>query len=120
MPADTATLLIHCPDQPGLVHAVTGFILEHGGNILDLEQHIDHQDDVFFMRVEWSLEKFAIARDEIVARFAAARRSAGGCGGGSSSPANASASPSSSPRKATASTTFSRAMKPANCRWTSR
>ncbi len=69
MPADTATLLIHCPDQPGLVHAVTGFILEHGGNILDLEQHIDRQDDVFFMRVEWSLEKFAVPRDEIFARF---------------------------------------------------
>ena len=69
MPADTATLLIHCPDQPGLVHAVTGFILEHGGNILDLEQHIDHQDDVFFMRVEWSLDKFAIHRDGIAARI---------------------------------------------------
>jgi len=69
MPADTATLLIHCPDQPGLVHAVTGFILEHGGNILDLEQHIDHQDDVFFMRVEWSLDKFAIPRDEIAGRI---------------------------------------------------
>ncbi len=36
MPIDTAVLLIHCPDQPGLVHAITGFIFEHGGNILDL------------------------------------------------------------------------------------
>lgn len=70
MPADTATLLIHCPDQPGLVHAVTGFILEHGGNILDLEQHIDLQDDVFFMRVEWSLDKFALPRDEIAGQIA--------------------------------------------------
>ncbi len=65
MPTDTAILLIHCPDQPGLVHAVTGFIFEHGGNILDLEQHIDHQDDVFFMRVEWSLEKFTLGKAEI-------------------------------------------------------
>ncbi len=69
MPADTAVLLIHCPDQPGLVHAVTGFILYHGGNILDLEQHIDRADDVFFMRVEWSLEKFAIAKPEIANSF---------------------------------------------------
>jgi len=69
MPHDTAVLLIHCPDQPGLVHAVTGFILYHGGNILDLEQHIDRTDDVFFMRVEWSLEKFAIAKPEIANSF---------------------------------------------------
>lgn len=75
MPADTATLLIHCPDQPGLVHAVTGFIFEHGGNILDLEQHIDRQHDVFFMRVEWSLEKFAIPKDEISARLQPLARS---------------------------------------------
>ncbi len=69
MPADTAVLLIHCRDQPGLVHSVTGFIFEHGGNILDLQQHIDHEDDVFFMRVEWSLEKFAIAKIEIAEGF---------------------------------------------------
>jgi len=69
MPSDTATLLIHCPDQPGLVHAVTGFIFENGGNILDLEQHIDHQDDLFFMRVEWALENSGTAKSEIAALF---------------------------------------------------
>ena len=69
MPADTAVLLIHCSDQAGLVHLVTGFIFDHGGNILDLQQHIDHEDDVFFMRVEWSLEKFAIAKPEIANSF---------------------------------------------------
>lgn len=69
MPSDTAILLIHCPDQPGLVHAITGFIYEHGGNILDLEQHIDHQDDVFFMRVEWSLENFKLSKADIARRL---------------------------------------------------
>src|SRR6187431_3161598 len=58
--ADTATLLIHCPDQPGLVHDVTGFIFSHRGNILDLEQHIDPLENLFFMRVEWSLENFTL------------------------------------------------------------
>jgi formyltetrahydrofolate deformylase len=77
MPADTAVLLIHCPDQPGLVHAVTQFILYHGGNILDLEQHIDRADDVFFMRVEWALEKFALPRAEIAASFAPLAQSRG-------------------------------------------
>ena len=69
MPADTAVLLVYCPDQPGLVHAVTHFIFEHRGNILDLEQHIDHEDDVFFMRVEWSLERFTIAKPDIAAHL---------------------------------------------------
>jgi formyltetrahydrofolate deformylase len=70
MPSDTAVLLVYCPDQPGLVHAVTHFIFEHRGNILDLEQHIDHEDDVFFMRVEWSLEKFSIPKSDIAAHIA--------------------------------------------------
>ena len=69
MPSDTAVLLIHCPDQPGLVHAVTAFIFYHGGNLLDLEQHIDHEGDLFFMRVEWSLEKFGVAKADIAASF---------------------------------------------------
>ena len=67
--SETATLLIHCPDQPGLVHAVTGFICQHRGNILDLEQHIDHQHDVFFMRIEWSLENFTIPKTGIAAQL---------------------------------------------------
>ncbi|MEZ0388491.1 MAG: formyltetrahydrofolate deformylase [Verrucomicrobium sp.] len=68
--SDTATLLIHCPDQPGLVHAVTGFIFAHEGNILDLEQHIDPPENLFFMRVEWSLKKFTLLKEDIAAKFA--------------------------------------------------
>ncbi len=68
-PRDTATLLIHCPDKPGLVHAVTGFIFEHGGNIIDLQQHIDSQEDIFFMRAEWSLKDYNLARQDIATAF---------------------------------------------------
>ncbi|MBL9113684.1 MAG: formyltetrahydrofolate deformylase [Verrucomicrobiaceae bacterium] len=66
----TATLLIHCPDQPGLVNTVTGFILYHGGNILHLDQHVDRGANVFFMRVEWALEGFALNGDAIRNAFA--------------------------------------------------
>lgn len=69
--SDTAILLIHCPDQPGLVHEVTGFIFAHQGNIIDLQQHIDPHENLFFMRVEWSLEKFSLDPDEIGAHFTA-------------------------------------------------
>ena len=67
--ADTATLLIHCPDRPGLVHDVTGFISSHQGNIIDLQQHIDADEDAFFMRLEWSPENFALEKEEIEARL---------------------------------------------------
>jgi len=67
--SDTATLLIHCPDRPGLVHDVTGFIFSHQGNIIDLQQHIDPDQDAFFMRLEWSLENFTLEKEEIESRL---------------------------------------------------
>jgi formyltetrahydrofolate deformylase len=57
---DTAILLIHCPDRPGIVAAVTSFLSKHEGNILYLDQHVDIEAGVFFMRLEWELEKFTI------------------------------------------------------------
>ncbi len=54
----TAILLIACPDQPGLVAAVADFIQRHGGNIVYLDQHVDRQEDAFFMRIEWQLGAF--------------------------------------------------------------
>lgn len=45
-------ILIHCPDQPGIVCSVTGFIQSQGGNIIYLDQHVDKKAGVFFMRLE--------------------------------------------------------------------
>ncbi|MDQ1521677.1 MAG: formyltetrahydrofolate deformylase [Actinomycetota bacterium] len=67
---ETAILLIACPDRPGLVAAVADFIASNGGNITHADQHIDAEVGVFFQRVEFELEGFAIPRDEITARFA--------------------------------------------------
>ena len=47
-------LLIHCPDREGLVAAVTTAIHRHHGNIVDLDQHVDTDRGVFFMRVAWT------------------------------------------------------------------
>lgn len=66
-----AQLLIHCPDQQGLIAAVTDFIARNQGNILDLDQHVDASRGVFFMRVEWELERFRIPREGIAEAFAA-------------------------------------------------
>jgi formyltetrahydrofolate deformylase len=57
-PASDATfvLTLLCPDRPGIVHAVSGLLVEHGGNILESQQFDDLAEDRFFMRV-----KFAVA-----------------------------------------------------------
>lgn len=65
----TATLLISCPDREGLVAAITHFIAENGGNIVHLDQHVDAQENVFFMRVEWDLARFAIPGEVIADAF---------------------------------------------------
>ena len=65
-----AVLLISCPDQPGIVAAVTAFIARHGGNIIDLEQHSDEESRAFFMRLEWDRRAFDLALEDIPAAFA--------------------------------------------------
>ena len=57
----TAILLLHCPDQQGIISEVTN----NKGNIVYLDQYVDHQDGRFFMRIEWELESFLIPRDKI-------------------------------------------------------
>jgi formyltetrahydrofolate deformylase len=52
---DSAVLLIDCPDQKGLVARVSGLLYQHGANILHADQHQDHAQGLFFMRVEWAL-----------------------------------------------------------------
>lgn len=60
-----AIIQIYSPDQPGLVAAVSDFITVNGGNIINLEQHVDKQENQFFMRVEWDLSNFLIPRNKI-------------------------------------------------------
>jgi formyltetrahydrofolate deformylase len=65
----TAILLIHCPDQPGIIATVTEFITSNRGNIIYLDQHTDRTDKVFYMRVEWEIEGFVIPADQIAEYF---------------------------------------------------
>lgn len=48
----TIRLLISCPDARGIIAAVMSYIAEHGGNVLDADQHTDKLHGEFFMRVE--------------------------------------------------------------------
>jgi formyltetrahydrofolate deformylase len=65
----TATLLVSCPDQKGLVAKISDWVFSHGGNILHADQHVDSTAALFLMRVEWDLEGFDLARIEIASTF---------------------------------------------------
>jgi formyltetrahydrofolate deformylase len=71
----TTRLLLACPDRPGLIAAVSGFLAEAGLNIVDADQH-SSDEGRFFMRMEFDAVPAADReqvrdrfRDEIAARF---------------------------------------------------
>ncbi len=66
---ESAILLIHCPDKKGIVVSITEFIYQNNGNIESLDQHVDHENKVFFMRVQWQLEGFSIEESKIAEYF---------------------------------------------------
>jgi formyltetrahydrofolate deformylase len=70
----TGVLLLSCPDQRGVVASVAEFIAAHNGNIVHAEQHTDDVERVFFQRVEFDLEGFGLARDEILSAFSSVAR----------------------------------------------
>lgn len=61
----TAKLLLHCPDKPGILAAVTDFITINKGNIVYLDQYVDREEKEFFMRIEWELENFLIPQEKV-------------------------------------------------------
>jgi formyltetrahydrofolate deformylase len=71
----TATLLITCPDRKGLVAAIADFLAKHNGNIIHSDQHQDHAQGLFLMRIEWDLEGFAMEPAEIPGAFGPLARS---------------------------------------------
>jgi len=55
------TLLINCPDQAGIIFAITKFVHAKGGNIVYLDQHVDQQANIFFMRLESDFKQSAFS-----------------------------------------------------------
>jgi formyltetrahydrofolate deformylase len=65
----TATLLISCPDQRGLVAKFANFIYSNGGNIIHADQHTDFAAGLFLTRIEWQLDGFNLPREFIAPAF---------------------------------------------------
>ena len=74
MPTDAvplARLLVTCPDQPGIVAAVSGFLRNHGANITALDQHsTDPVGGTFFLRAEFTTPDLDLAAEALEAAFA--------------------------------------------------
>ncbi len=60
-------LTLSCPDRPGIVHAVSGFLLEHGGNIEEAAQYNDQGTGLFFMRVQFACDQ--LTHDDLRTRL---------------------------------------------------
>ena len=71
-----SVLLLRCPDRPGLVASVSGFLLDAGGNIVDADQHADRPHQRFLQRVEFELPDTADV-DTFRSDFAALANSLG-------------------------------------------
>jgi formyltetrahydrofolate deformylase len=70
-PTPTYVLTVDCPDGPGLIHAVSGFLYERSGNILELQQYENHVEGRFFQRIEFEVLDEAVTADRLRAEFAA-------------------------------------------------
>ena len=66
---NSAILLISCPDQKGIVAAISDFLFSHNGNILHADQHQDAEQALFLMRVEWDLTEFDLSLDAFAEHF---------------------------------------------------
>lgn len=65
----TAILLLSCPDRTGLVSEFSYFVSNNGGNIIDLDEHVDQEEKVFFIRIAWDMKEFKISSDKLNEAF---------------------------------------------------
>lgn len=68
---ETATLLVSCPDQQGLVAKIANFIYSNGGNIIHADHHTDSEAGLFLSRIEWQLDGFNLPKHLINDAFGA-------------------------------------------------
>jgi formyltetrahydrofolate deformylase len=54
------TIQIHCKDQSNIIASVTNFIADNNGNIVYIDQHVDREQNIFFMRLESEFKSFSM------------------------------------------------------------
>jgi formyltetrahydrofolate deformylase len=68
-PGREFVLTLSCPDRSGLVHAVTGFLVQHSGNIQESQQFDDRLRNRFFMRVQFDVSDSSTSLDDLRSGF---------------------------------------------------
>jgi len=63
----TAVLLLSCKDRRGLISRISHFVFERGGNILDLDEHVDGEQ--FFIRLAWDMRNFSVPEIDVTDAF---------------------------------------------------
>lgn len=63
------TILIHCKDKPNIIASITNFIANKGGNIVYIDQYVDREQDIFFMRLESEFEASNFSTIDFKAAF---------------------------------------------------
>ena len=58
-------LHINCPDQRGIIAQFTGILYDHGANVLNLEQHVEPDEKLFFMRIHVDISNMEISEDAL-------------------------------------------------------
>jgi formyltetrahydrofolate deformylase len=80
MRSPTAILQVICPDRPGLVSELSGWVAMNGGNIRHADHHTDANAGLFLSRIEWALEGFGLPREAMAPAVEALARRLGGEG----------------------------------------
>ena len=63
------TILIHCKDRPNIIASVTNFIAKNGGNIVYIDQHVDREQNIFFMRLESEFKSESFSTNDFKSVF---------------------------------------------------
>ncbi|WP_111683461.1 formyltetrahydrofolate deformylase [Winogradskyella tangerina] len=63
------TLLIHCDDQPNIIASVTNFMAHNSGNIVYIDQHVDREQNIFFMRLECEFDSATFSIEDFKTSF---------------------------------------------------
>jgi formyltetrahydrofolate deformylase len=80
MSVPTAILQVICPDRPGLVSELSGWVAANGGNIRHADHHTDAGAGLFLSRIEWQLEGFGLPREAVAPAVTALAERLGGDG----------------------------------------
>ncbi len=65
MSGNTAILLLKCPLKKGVAASLTQFVYRHHGDIVSHHHYVDPQNDLYFTRLEWTLDSFSLSKDKI-------------------------------------------------------